>query len=68
MERIETAADAALATGGLEALPQLGICVVNDVLIAEGVANGHPVPATFQLRRSDGRSVSIYTIPYGGAA
>lgn len=34
--------------------------VVPDVVIAEGVANGHEAPNTFRIRRDDGREAYLF--------
>ena len=59
----ETAADAAFATGQLVPLHRLGLVVVPDVVLLEGAAQGHDVPATATLRRADGREARIYRLP-----
>lgn len=57
-------ADRALASGSVIGCDCCGLLVAPDVILAEGVANGHPEPPpTLRLVRWDGRSVWIYRLP-----
>ena len=59
----ELAADVALARGQMVPLFGLGMVVVPDVLLLEGIAHGLDVPPSATVRRADGRSARIYRLP-----
>ncbi len=61
---VEAAADMALATGLPVAVPALGVMLVPDVVMLEGIANGHEVTPTARMRK-DGRTVHVYQLPAG---
>lgn len=62
-ERTEALADVALARGAAVIDYALGLVAVPDLVLAQGFANGLPVPATVRLERPDGRAVSLYRWP-----
>jgi hypothetical protein len=61
-EVLEYAADVALATGEVVTVLRLGLALVPDTVVLEGLANGVTVPSTWRLAR-DGRTVSLYRLP-----
>jgi hypothetical protein len=60
-------ADVALATGKVRVCQECGVLVVPDVVIIEGLAQGHhEPPETFTLERIDtGRRVYVFRDPRG---
>jgi|GEM_PF-2773008 len=61
-KRLEAMADRALASG--TSVVEGGIIAVPDVVEAEGMANGLGIlPATWRVRRDDGREVRFYRVP-----
>ena len=58
---IYDAADEALATN--QAVVIDGVILIPDVLMVIAQAEGMPTPATSQLLRDDGRSVTFYRWP-----
>ena len=61
------AADWALAHGGYVVLDGLGVVLVSDVFVVEGVlANGlPPLPETARLVRADGRTLYAFQVAPG---
>lgn len=57
------ACDQALATNEPVYIPEHNMFAVPDVVIAEGVANGHAFPETAILNRHDGRQVYFFVPP-----
>ena len=60
-ELVEGMADEALASGTVVA--RGGYVVAPDLVVLEGVANGHEVPDSLRLRRADGRTASVFRDP-----
>jgi hypothetical protein len=66
---VEAAADLALDAGGPGWARAGDLFVVADLLIVEGLANGHDeLPATTRLVRADGRAVWLFRWPPEAAA
>ena len=62
-QTIEAAAAVAFATGELVVLAALGLVVVPDTVMVEGLANGHDTPPTTSLVRADGRTAYLFRMP-----
>jgi hypothetical protein len=63
---LHEAADRAIATD--HPVTVGGFVLVPDLLLVEAEANRMASPDTWRLVRADGRSVSVYRLPQGGAA
>lgn len=61
---IHALADVALDTGKLQTTGEL--VLVPDVIAAAAIADNHPMPDTWRLRRGDGREVLVYRCPDQG--
>jgi hypothetical protein len=62
---IEAAADLAIDIAGVVQIDDLGLVVVSDTIMLEGTANGLDCPRTDEVRRYDGRSAYLYSLPDG---
>ncbi len=63
MDQIELAADIALRTNAVTLIMPLALVVVPDVIILEGIANGHDAGQPTVLQGEDGRRVYVYAMP-----
>lgn len=62
-QRVEALADLAFESGAVVIDPVLDLAVVPDVVLVEGIANGHEIDTPTRLRRADGREVAVYRAP-----
>lgn len=63
MDQVECAADIALRTNCVTLMVPLGLVVVPDVVILEGIANGRDAGQPTVLQSADGRRVYVYAMP-----
>lgn len=62
-QRVEALADLAFEHGMVVVDPVSGFAVVPDVVLVEGIANGHGIDKTPRPRSADGREAAVYRAP-----
>lgn len=63
MDQVERAADIALRTNAVTLIIPLGLVVVPDVIILEGIAYGRDAGQPTVLQGEDGRRAYVYAMP-----